>query len=119
MRGFKKIIHGTTLVLSLVVGASVVLSGCGPTPARPIMPFFNENLFSQYWDGDHNKAYAVGSNGVVGAAWGQSTVETARSLAISNCTDAGGSDCRVINVNDITETSDKSSNDPNDDQTSQ
>ena len=119
MRGFKKIIHGTTLVLSLVVGASVVLSGCGPTPARPIMPIINENLYSQYWKGDHNKAYAVGSNRVVGAAWGQSTVETARSLAITNCTEAGGIDCRIINVNDIAENLDNSSNDPNDDQSSQ
>ena len=119
MRRFNKIIHGTTLVLSLVVGASAVLSGCGPTPARPIMPFFNENLYSQYWKGDHNKAYAVGSNKVVGAAWGQSSVEAARSLAITNCKEAGGVDCRIINVNDKTEDLDKSSGDSNDDQTSQ
>ena len=71
MRGFKKIIHGTTLVLSLVVGASVILSGCGPTPARPIVPFVKVNLFSQYWEGDHNKAYAVGSNDVpIAFNWG-------------------------------------------------
>ncbi|PKM17828.1 MAG: hypothetical protein CVV11_17120 [Gammaproteobacteria bacterium HGW-Gammaproteobacteria-15] len=47
----------------------------------------------------HNKAFAVSTNGVIGAAWGQTTVHIAIDKAINACTQQGGVECKVININ--------------------
>lgn len=47
----------------------------------------------------YNKAFAVSTNGVIGTSWGWPTVYEAIDNAIGSCAAKGGSECKVINVN--------------------
>ncbi|MGS0675122.1 DUF4189 domain-containing protein [Shewanella sp. 125m-1] len=46
-----------------------------------------------------NKAFAVSTNGVLGAAWGQLSTHVAIDLAIKACNEQGGTECKVIDIN--------------------
>ena len=52
----------------------------------------------------HNKAFAVSINGVIGVAWGQTSVHIAIDNAINACAQQGGVECKVININGIVAT---------------
>lgn len=69
--------------------ALLFLSGCTTT----------QTLWNQYQLYPHNKAFAVGTNGISGAAWSAASVEQAQHLALSSCATYGGTRCSVIDVN--------------------
>lgn len=52
----------------------------------------------------HNKALAVSINGVIGAAWGQTSIQLAIVDAINACSQQGGIECKIININGIAAT---------------
>lgn len=54
---------------------------------------------SDYDRAIHSKAMASGTNGILGAAWGRKTVGLAIDDAISICTQNGGVDCKVVDIN--------------------
>jgi hypothetical protein len=56
-------------------------------------------LWNDYQSYPENKAFAVGSNGISGAAWSAATVEQAMHTAKSYCMSNGGIGCEVIDVN--------------------
>lgn len=56
-------------------------------------------LYQSYRLQSDNKAYAIGSNKVAGAAWGASDTEEAMKLANETCIKLGGINCRVIEIN--------------------
>lgn len=68
---------------------ALFVSGC-TTPTANV---------SDYDLASYNKAFAVSTDGVIGASWGWPTVNDAIENAIESCATKGGSECKVININ--------------------
>ncbi|MDV5167495.1 trypsin-like peptidase domain-containing protein [Photobacterium rosenbergii] len=77
-----------------IVAMSVALiAGCQTTVSSA------DNLYNQYRAKPNNKAFAIGTNNVAGAAWGSPTTSEAVALAKKTCVDSGGNNCSVTEVN--------------------
>lgn len=77
-----------------IVAMSVaLLAGCQTTANSA------DNLYNQYRAKPNNKAFAIGTNNVAGAAWGSPTTSEAIALAKKTCVDSGGNNCSVTEVN--------------------
>ncbi|MGF1734337.1 trypsin-like peptidase domain-containing protein [Photobacterium satsumensis] len=77
-----------------IVAMSVALmAGCQTTGNSA------DNLYNQYRAKPNNKAFAIGTNSVAGAAWGAPTTTEAMKLAKKTCVDSGGNNCSVTEVN--------------------
>lgn len=69
----------------------VLLQGCITTA----------QLTEQFPTKPINKAFAIGSDGKSGAAWGQSSVNKAINLALHYCRSTGSIGCRVVRINSV------------------
>ncbi|WP_434361598.1 trypsin-like peptidase domain-containing protein [Parasalinivibrio latis] len=58
-----------------------------------------DRLYNQYRAKINNKAFAIGTNNVAGAAWGAATKSEAMNLAKQTCVNSGGYNCVVTEVN--------------------
>lgn len=56
-------------------------------------------LYKDYRLQSNNKAYAIGTNKIAGAAWGARDPQEAQKLAIETCIKLGGENCNVIDIN--------------------
>jgi len=56
-------------------------------------------LYKNYRLQSDNKAYAIGTNKIAGAAWGASNAQEAQDLAIETCVKLGGENCNIVDIN--------------------
>lgn len=77
----------------IVAMSAALMAGCQATGNSA------DNLYNQYRAKPNNKAFAIGTNSVAGAAWGAPTTTEAMKLAKKTCVDSGGNNCSVTEVN--------------------
>ncbi|WP_299021434.1 hypothetical protein [uncultured Photobacterium sp.] len=56
-------------------------------------------LYKDYRLQSNNKAYAMGTNKIAGAAWGARDTKEAAQLAIETCKEWGGVNCNIVDIN--------------------
>ncbi|MGF1733201.1 MULTISPECIES: hypothetical protein [Photobacterium] len=56
-------------------------------------------LYKDYRLQSDNKAYAIGTNKIAGAAWGARDIQEAQKLAIETCVKLGGKNCNIVDIN--------------------
>ncbi|MGF1760909.1 serine protease [Photobacterium sagamiensis] len=78
--------------ISILAGV-ILTAGCQTTGNTA------DSLYNQYRGKPNNKAYAIGTNNVAGAAWGAKSTTEAIKLAKKTCDNSGGINCNVTEVN--------------------
>jgi hypothetical protein len=82
-----------TIRASTLIWISLFVASCATSSGSL------QELWNNYENEPYNKAYAIASNGIAGAASGQQSKDTAVHLARVECINSGGIDCKVVDIN--------------------
>jgi S1-C subfamily serine protease len=82
-------------LICLLLAFALLSASCATHPTYNKAP----EVWEKYVIGGLNKAYAVGSNGMVAASWNQPSSQKAIQEALKFCKNGGGISCRVTHLN--------------------